>query len=159
MDYASREALLGASDLTERDVELPSVGLTVRVRSLPAAYSNEAQSEGMEMTTVEHNGRPLQTTKVNGHRVEALKVLHGLVEPKLSSITEVYTFAKRCGPAWHTVVEAIDDISGLEKDAVEKVEALFRSGGQSEAAGSGAGADVELAAGNGGPAVSLRAGA
>ena len=37
--YASKEALLEASDLTERDVELPALKMTVRVRALPAAYS------------------------------------------------------------------------------------------------------------------------
>jgi hypothetical protein len=126
MEYASRDALLGASDIIERDVELPSLGLSVRVRSLPAAYSNQATSEALEMIT---GPRGEQTAHVNTGKLEALQVLHGLVEPKLGSIDDAYTLAQRTGPAWRKIVEAIDAISGIDKEAIEKANATFQPGG------------------------------
>jgi hypothetical protein len=62
MGILSKEALLGASDLVEREVELPSIGGSVRVRSLPAAYSNEATSQALE---VSQGRRGEQTAKIN----------------------------------------------------------------------------------------------
>jgi hypothetical protein len=139
MGVLSKDALLGASDLVEREVELPSIGGTVKVRSLPAAYANQALSEALEVVT---GRRGEQTAHVNTAKLEALQVLHGLVEPKLNSIEEAYRFAQQCGPAWRKVVETIDDISGIDKESVEKTQAMFPAGGPGEGGaelGNGAG--------------------
>ncbi len=124
----SKNALLGASDLVERDVELPSLGDTVRVRSLPAAYSNQAQSEALEMVTV----RDEQTARVNVAKLEALQVLHGLVDPKLDSLEEAQQLAQQLGPSWKRIVAVIDEISGVDKEAIEKANTMFQPGGQGE---------------------------
>lgn len=153
MALLSRDALLGASDIREREIELPSIGGAVRVRGLPAAYANEAQSEALEMIT---GRRGEQTAHVNTKKLEALQVLHGLLEPKLNSIEDAYTFAQNCGPAWHTVVKAIDELSGIDKEAIEKTNAAFQSGG------SGQGGEVlgdAVGAGNGRSDLSVRTGA
>ena len=132
MAYLNKNALLEASDLVERDVELPSIGGSVRVRSLPAAYSNQASSEALEMVS---GPRGEQTAHVNTAKLENLQVLHALVEPKLNSIAEAETFAKNCGPAYKEIIRVIDEISGVDKEALEKAEARFRAGGTSEANG------------------------
>jgi hypothetical protein len=129
MGLLSREGLLGASDLREEEVELPSIGGSVRVRSLPAAYSNQAMSEALEVST-DQRGR--QTATVNTAKLEALQVLHGLVEPKLNSIEDAYTFAQQTGVAWRLVVNKIDEISGVDKATIEKTNATFRSGAPGE---------------------------
>lgn len=155
MAFMSREALLGASDLIERDVELPSIGGTVRVRSLPASYSNQATSEALEMTT-DQRGR--QSARVNTDKLEVLQVLHGLVEPKLNSIAEAEQFAKNCGPAFKRVVEVIDEISGIDKEAIERTNAVFPADGD----GAGDGGSAQAAGsseGNGRSDLSVRAGA
>jgi hypothetical protein len=131
MGYIDKGSLLGASDLREQDVELPSIGATVKVRGLPAAYSNQAQSEALELVT---DARGRQTAHVNTEKLESLQVLHGLVEPKLASIEEARTFAQRCGPAFREVVRVIDELSGLDKEAIEKTNATFPAGG-SDASG------------------------
>lgn len=153
MSLLSKDALLGASDLTEREIELPSIGGSVIVRSLPAAYSNEAHSKALETVLDPKSGE--QTARVNVHKLEALQVLHGLVEPKLHSIEEAQTFAKNCGPAWRKVVTAIDEISGIDKEAIEKTNTSFRAGGEEEE-----GSDEVDAAGpgDGRPDLSVRAG-
>lgn len=130
MTYLTREALLGACDLEEVDVDLPSIGGKVRVRSLPAAYSNQAQSEALEMVT---GRRGEQTAHVNTVKLEALQVLHALVEPKLNSIEDANTFAQHVGKAWRVIVDKIDEISGIDKAAIEAAEARFPVGGQGEA--------------------------
>ena len=153
MSHLTRDALLGASDLVERDVELPSIGGSVRVRSLPAAYSNQAQSEALEVVT---GRRGEQTAHVNTAKLEALQVLHGMIDPKLNSIEEAYTFAQRCGPAWRLVVDKIDEISGIDKATIEKTNATFRAGGAGEG-----GENVEngAGAGSGGSDLHVRTGA
>jgi hypothetical protein len=147
MALLSRESLLGASDLTEREVELPSIGGSVRVRSLPAAYSNQAQSEALELVSLPRGG---QTAHINTAKLEALQVLHALVEPKLNSLQDAITFSQRCGPAWRTLVEVIDEISGIDKEAIEKTNATFRAGAPGESGGAG---EDAVAGGNGRPDV------
>lgn len=153
MPPLTKDALLGASDIVEREIDLPSIGGSVKVRSLPAAYANQAMSEALEVTT---GRRGEQSAKVNTEKLEALQVLHGLVEPKLDTLEEVRTFALHCGPAWRKVVEAIDELSGLDKDAVDKANALFRSGGPGEG-----GSDLGngTSPGHDRPDLSVRAGA
>ena len=134
MGILSKDALLGASDLIEREVDLPALNGSVRVRSLPAAYSNNAITEALE-TTLDERGR--QTARVNTSKLEELKVLHGLVDPKLSTPEEAHQFATQCGPSWTLIVNAIDEISGIDAKAAEKVEATFQGSGTAEGGASG----------------------
>jgi hypothetical protein len=143
MGYIDKGALLGASDLREQDVELPSIGATVRVRGLAAAFSNQAQSEALELVT---DARGRQTATVNTDTLECLQVLHGLVEPKLASLDEARTFAQHCGPAFRVVVKVIDELSGLDKATIEAAEVRFPPSGPEEAGpvvGNGDGAGDE----------------
>lgn len=130
MALLSKEALLGASDLEEREVELPSIGGSVKIRSLPAAYSNQATSEALELKTT---ARGEQLATVNTAKLEELQVLHALVNPKLSSIEEARTFMQNCGPAAKRLVKEIDEISGVDKEAIEQAQTRFQAGGTSEA--------------------------
>lgn len=155
MTLFSRDSLLGATDLEEREIELPSIGGSVRIRSLAAAYSNQANSEATEVVNSEHRGRTRQTITLNGAKLEALKVLHALVEPKLNSIEDAYTFSQRCGPAWITLVKAIDDISGIEPEAIARTEAMFHPDRPGEAGESGNGAGT----GDARPDLDVRVGA
>jgi len=154
MGILSKDALLAASDLKEVEVDLsPHIDGSVRVRSLPAAYSNQAVSEAMEMTTATSGA---QTARVNSAKLEELQVLHGLIEPKLDSLTEVQRFSHQCGAAWQKIVKTIQDISGVDKDAVDRTNAMFQGGGQSQA---GISASNGTAAGNDRPDQPARAGA
>lgn len=128
MAMLSRDALLGASDLIEREVELPTIGGSVRVRSLPAAYSNQAMSEALEVVT---GARGEQTARVNTGKLESLQVLHALLEPKLTSIEDAQVFSQRCGPAWREVVKVIDEISGIRKEDIEQTQTTFPAGSSS----------------------------
>ncbi len=127
--FLTREALLGASDLKEETVELPSIGGKVKIQSLAAAYANEATSESIELTT-DQRGR--QTSTVNTVKLEALKVQHALLEPKLNSLEDAYTLSKQIGPAWQTLVMAIDRISGITQEQVKETAAMFPGGGDGE---------------------------
>lgn len=152
MARLTKEALLGASDLVEREVELPSIGGSVLVRSLPAAYSNQASSEALEVVT---GRRGEQTARVNTQKLEALQVLHALVDPQLSSLEEAMAFQQKVGPAWRKIVDCIDEISGIDKQAIEDANTRFRPGGSGEA---GEDVGVRNGSGDGGPDLSVRTG-
>lgn len=152
MDRLSKEALLGATDLEEADVDLPSIGGSVRVRSLPAAYSNQASSEAMKMVT---DARGNQIATVDTAKMEVLQALHGLVDPKLSSIQEAEVFATKCGRAFKLVIAKIDELSGVDKEAIERAEATFPAGGAGQG---GAGVGDAAPARNGGSDVHVRTG-
>lgn len=132
MALLTKESLLGASDLEEKEVDLPSIGGSVRVRGLSAAYSNEASSKALKLIS---GPRGEQSATVDTAELEILQVYHGLVEPKLGSVAEARQFAERCGPAFKDVVKAIDDLSGLDKEAIEKAGATFPAGGAESANG------------------------
>lgn len=141
----------GAGDLREQDVEdVPVAGQSVRVRALPAAYSNQATSEALVYETF----RGEQRARVDTGKLEVLQFAHGVVEPTFT-VPEAEQIAKTFGPAFKRVIEVIDEISGIDKTAVEEAEVRFQPGGPSEAgsavvAGNGGGDD--------GPAVPVRAG-
>ena len=132
MALLTKDALLGASDLREREVELPSIGGSVRVRGLGAAYSNQATSEALKLIT---GARGEQTATVDTAKLEILQVLHGLVDPKLDSFEEAERFMQQCGPAARAIVNMIDELSGVDKEAIEKTNATFQTGGPQPANG------------------------
>lgn len=149
----SKSALLEASDLVERDVELPSLNGTVRVRSLPAAYSNQAMQEATQMVTIKGE----QTVRINVSKLEALQVLHGLIDPKLDSVEEAEALAAKLGPSWRRIVTTIDEISGVDKEAIEKANTLFQPGGPGGEPGPAA--SNGTAAGGDEPDIPVRVGA
>lgn len=153
MSRSTKDAWLeGPGDLKESDVEdVPVKGQSVRVRALPAAYSNQAQSESLEMKQI---GRQSIST-VNVAKLEVLQFHHGVIDPQFS-LTEAEQIATKYGPAFKKVIAKIDELSGVDKEAIEDATARFPASG----AGSN-GADVGDAtpAGSGGPDVPARAGA
>jgi hypothetical protein len=152
MQRSTKEAWLqGPSDLREADVEdVPVPGMSIRVRGLSARYSAEVQSQ-LKLT---QQGRE-QVAKIDVPAMELLQLVNGCVDPTFTE-DEARQLQERYGPAIKKVVEKIDELSGIDKDAIEKVEQRFPAGGASET-----GPDVGdgAAAGSGGPAVPLRASA
>jgi hypothetical protein len=124
MSRLSREQFVTASDLREEEVDLPSIGGSVLVTGLSAAYANEAQSEALEMV----NDGNRQVARVNTKKLETLQVYHGLVDPKLNSELEAEQFMKNCGPAARAVIDKIDELSAIDKEAISKAEAKFSEG-------------------------------
>jgi hypothetical protein len=153
MGRSSKSAWLeGPGDLKEADVEdVPVKGESVRVRGLPAQYSNQASSEALELKTI---GRD-QIATVNTARLEVLQFAHGVVDPQFT-VEEAEKVSERFGPAFKKVIAKIDELSGVDKEAIAEANARFPSGGASEY-----GADVGDAdsSGSGGPSVPARAGA
>lgn len=134
--------LEGPGDLREADVEdVPVKGESVRVRGLPAAYSNQAQSEALEMKTIGQT----QIASVNTARLEVLQFAHGVIEPHFS-VEESEQIAQRYGPAFRKVIAEIDRLSGVDKEAIEDANSRFQSGGE-EPSGDGEEGDVSDASG------------
>ena len=149
MARLSKDALLKASDLRTKEIELETIGGSVVVQGLSAAYSNQASSEALEMKTT---ARGDQIASVNTAKLETIQVLHGLVEPKPDTIEEAEQFMQNCGPAAKAIVEAIDELSGLDKEAITEASARFQGSGEVE---SGPVVGDGASAGSSGPAVSL----
>lgn len=122
MAVLTKDAFLKANDLEEKEIELPTIGGSVKIRALPAAYSAQASSEAMEVTM---GARGQQSTKLNTARLEELQVFHALVEPKLGSVEEARTFLTQCGPAARTLIDEIVKSSGLNQEALEDAQTRF----------------------------------
>ena len=142
--------LEGPGDLAEAEVQdVPVAGESVRVRALSAKYSAEVQGQ-LKLTT---EGRE-QVAKIDVASMELLQFVHGCVEPEFSE-GEARLIQEKYGLAFRKVVEKIDELSGIDKAAVEAVETRFPAGGAVEDGP----ADDDVAAGNGGPDLSVRVGA
>lgn len=154
MARSTKESWLsGPGDLKEADVEdVPVEGQSVRVRGLPAAYSNQASSEALEMKT---GPRGDQIATVNTARLEVLQFAHGVIEPEFT-VKEAEAIAQKYGPAFKRVVEKIDDLSGVDKEAIERAQARFPD---QRASANGSDVGESAPAGSDGPHVSGRAGA
>ena len=153
-DIPSIDTLITASDLETREVELPSLNMKVRVRALAASYSNQAQSQALKLV---QGPRGEQTSTVDVDVLEQLQVLHGLVEPKPRSLQDVKTLATNTGRAFKLIVQAIDELSGVDKQAIEDANAKFPAGGAGSQNGREAG-DDEPSGRGGRPVVPLRTG-
>lgn len=146
MERSTKDAWLnGPGDLAEADVEdVPVKGMSIRVRGLPAAYSNEAESKALEL---KQGPRGEQSATVNTAKLEILQFAHGCVEPTFTE-AEAQAIAHKYGPAFKKVVAKIDELSGVDKEAIEKTKAMFPAGGAEQGDGRtaelvavGAGAD------------------
>ena len=155
MERSTKDSWLqGPGDLKEADVEdVPVPGQSVRVRGLPAQYSNEATSEAMEMKVTPRGD---QIGTVNKAKMEVIQFAHGVVDPKFSP-EEAQVVATKYGPAFNKVIEKIDELSGVNKEAIEQASAAFPAGG--EGASNGREAGDASPAGDGGPDLPARAGA
>lgn len=151
MGRLSKEDLFSGKDLQEREVELPNLGGSVKVRALGAAYSLDAQTAATELR---QNGND-QFVNVNRAKLSILQALHGLVDPKLDSYEEAERFAQKCGPSFERVIEVIDEISGTDKEALDETVQRFPAGGEGEERGDLAGSN---GSGDRGPDVPVRAG-
>jgi hypothetical protein len=130
VERSTKDAWLnGPADLREEDVEdVPVEGQTVRVRGLPAAYSNKATSEALELVT---GARGQQSATINQHKLEVIQFAHGCVDPTFTE-PEAELVAQKYGPAFKKVIAKIDELSGVDKEAIEKTNATFPSGGSDE---------------------------
>jgi hypothetical protein len=155
VNLSTKDAWLnGPSDLKEAVVEdVPVEGQSVRVRGLPAAYSNQASSEALELKS---DSRGRQSATVNTARMEVLQFAHGVIEPEFT-VEEAEQIAERYGPAFKKVIERIDALSGVDKEAIKETNTRFRPGGKGEA-DRGKTEPAPNGAGDGGPAVRSRVG-
>jgi hypothetical protein len=154
MQRSNKDAWLkGPGDLREEDVhDVPVPGQSVRVRGLPAAYSNRATSAALELIT---GPRGEQTATVNKEKLEVIQFAAGCVDPVFTE-DEAAQISQKFGPAFQKVIAKIDELSGVDKEAIEQSEATFPAGGQAQA-----GDDVGSGTpnGSGGPDLHVRAGA
>ena len=56
--------------------------------------------------------------------MELLQFLHGVVDPKFDE-GQVRVIQERYGPAFRKVIAQIDELSGVDKEAIEKAQATF----------------------------------
>lgn len=142
--------LEGPGDLKEATVEdVPVEGESVLVRGLSARYSAEVQSQ-LKLTT---EGRE-QVAKIDVASMELLQFVNGVIDPEFTE-SEARLIQERYGPAFRKVIAKIDELSGIDKGEIEKVETRFPAGGETPAGAP----DDALAAGDRGPDVPVRAGA
>jgi hypothetical protein len=127
MARSSKESWLqGPGDVQEAEVkDVPVKGESVLVRGLPAAYSNRAQSEALELIT---GRRGEQSATVNTAKLEVIQFAAGCVEPKFSE-QEAEVIAQKYGPAFKKVIAEVDRLSGVNKEEVEATRARFPNGG------------------------------
>lgn len=152
MSRSTKDAWLqGPGDLKEDDVhDVPVAGMSVRVRGLPAKYSAEVQGQ-MKLT---QQGRE-QVAKIDVASMERLQFVHGVIDPVFSEV-EASQIQEKYGAAFRKVVAKIDELSGIDKDAIEQTEMRFPDGGAGETR-----SDVGdgTPAGSAGPDVPVRVGA
>lgn len=152
MSRSSKASWLeGPGDLQEADVEdVPVLGESVRVRALSARWSAAVQGQ-LKLVT---EGRE-QIAKIDVPAMEALQFLHGVIDPTFNE-DEVRQIQTRYGAAFRKVVAKIDELSGIDKDAIVETETRFPASGETS---SGSLLDDGASTGNGGPDVHVRTGA
>lgn len=145
MSRSTKQAWLeGPGDLQEADVEdVPVKGQTVRVRGLPAAYSNEATTSAAKFIANAHGE---QVATYDTGVMEVLQFAHGCVDPTFT-VDEAREIAQKYGPAFKKVVAKIDELSGVDKEAIENAAASFPVG-ERRANGSAERVEVPAAAGD-----------
>lgn len=142
----SKDAWLrdGAGDLRTAVVQdVPVKGESVKVRGLSAGYSLQAQSEAREVRIVPNGAGADTVSTIDGRKLEELQFKHGVIDPVFSD-AEVKQIADNFGPAWRKIVDKIDELSDLDKEAVADTAEAFQAGGEGAQ-----GADVGVGNGTG----------
>lgn len=138
MSERKKDAWMTGGDLKEKVVEdVPEPGQSVRVRALPAFYSNQAIYEALEM----HQDRGGQTSRVNLARLAVLRFAYGVIDP-VFTVEEAESISKRFSAAFDKVVDEINELSGVDEEAIKAAEARFPVGGAGDADGRAAGDDA-----------------
>lgn len=122
MARSNKDAWLsGQGDLREADVtvDFPNKGDTVRVRALPAIVSARVQSQ----MRLESEGRE-SIARMDVAEMEILQFAHGVIDPQFSE-DEARQAAGQMGPAFRKAVAKIDELSGIDKEAIEQTELRF----------------------------------
>lgn len=148
----SKESWLqGPGDLAEAEVEdVPVKGQSVLVRALSAKYSAEVQGQ----LKLVQNGNE-QVARIDVASMELLQFVHGCIDPVFTR-EEAASIQERFGSAFRKVVAKIDELSGIDKEAIESTEQRFPHSGAGE---TGTDGDSGAPAGSDGPAVPVRVGA
>lgn len=113
------------STLKTKEVHVEELGGEVLVRELSADYTAEV-SNNVEVVNV---GRE-QILRIDKAKMELLQFAHGVINDDKSPMfteAEVADLQKKHGRAFQTVIGVIDEISGIDKEAIEKAEATFPS--------------------------------
>lgn len=153
MARLSSKDLSESCDLREAEIEIKALGGSVLVQGLSAAFSNEAQSQALEMKTIGNT----QIASVNTVVLEEIQLRHGLKDPKLTP-EEARRFMENNGPSVREIITKIDELSGVDKEAIEDANARFQGGGE-RATDAGETRVHEAPNGSNGPAVPARTGA
>lgn len=115
------------SSLRTKEVEVEELGGSVLIRELPASVSADL-SGLIDMVQVGQE----QRAKVDVATMERRQFAYGVIdedhEPMFSE-DEAGALQGKHGRAFKTVVEAIDEFSGVNKDAIKESEARFPSSG------------------------------
>lgn len=119
------------SSVKTKELDVPELGATVRIRELPAAYSAD-----LSKYVRVKNEDGAQFLDVDEPTLQRLQLLHGVVDEDLSPIwdteEEVTEVVQRHGSAVKRVVAEIVELTEFDPDAVEAEEARFPGGSPSE---------------------------
>lgn len=117
------------SSLKTQEVEVEELGGSVLIRELPASVSADL-SGLIDFVQV---GRE-QRAKVDTATMEARQFAYGVIDDDAKPLfteEEAKEIQAKHGRAFKVVVSAIDELSGVDKEAIEKTEARFPVGGES----------------------------
>ena len=126
----TRDAILGASDITTENVKVPEWGGTVRVKGLTAAQRDVFESQVMTM-----RGKDVS---VNMSGIRALMASMAIVDDNDKPVftkADVKALGEKSGAALDRVFEAVTRLSGLSDGDVEEL-AGNSEPGQSEGSSS-----------------------
>lgn len=111
----TREAVLAAPDIAEKEVEVPEWGGTVLIRTLTKAQQVKLRKEAMV------------AGKLDEDRLEILIFVHGVVEPQFTPEDHDALKAKSAS-AMDRVLLEIYRGSGMSKEEVARIERAFPDG-------------------------------
>lgn len=117
--YATAEQLLenAPKDITEQDITDVFGGLTVRIRSLTAAQAAHVKQQSINL-----QGR---NPDVAWGRMEITQFELGVINPKLTH-EQVLILHRTSGPSFNKVIEALDKLSGMDKEELLKAQEDFQ---------------------------------
>jgi len=119
--YLTADEIVDAanSDLKETDVE-DVFGGKVRIRALTAS-----QADAVNQNSIKLGNSRRQSTQYSFAASSLLKFQYGVVLPKLTK-DQVRTLHIKSGPSFQTVLKAIDELSNIDRDSLERDEDEFR---------------------------------
>lgn len=113
--------LAAPSDIKTDTIDIPEWGCSLEIRSFTAAQQARVKQESIVLSG--------QNPDMRWAEMEKVQFLLGVTKPRFKK-EQVNVLHNQSGPGFKRVIDALDALSGIDKEKLREAQESFRTGGE-----------------------------